>query len=99
MTAFFLPGALPGTDVDRAFAELRADTEKRTGRLTRETRIYALSSRRDGTDSETRVGEPDPCTGETVHAIFATTDGYMVIWDGGQVDLSKRQVYEAIPFD
>jgi len=99
MTPFFLPGAHPGADTDRAYRELRARTEERTGLLTRPTRIYALSSRREGADSDTRVGERDPCTGETVHAIFATTDGYTIIWEGGHVDLSKRQIYEAIPFD
>jgi hypothetical protein len=99
MTHFFLPGSLPGADLDRAYAELRADTEKLTGHLTRETRIYSLSSRRDGADSETRVGECDPCTGATVHAIFATTEGYTVISERGHTNLSKRQVYEAIPFD
>jgi hypothetical protein len=99
MTAFFVPGARPGTDTDRAYAELRAHTERRTGKITRATRIYALNSRRDGADSETRVGERDPCNGKTVHAIFATTVGYTVIWDGGHADLSTRQIYEAIPFD
>lgn len=64
-----------------------------------ETRIYAVDARRGGADSETRVGERDPCSGETVRAIFATTAGYSVIWDGGHTDLTKRQTYEAIPFD
>ena len=99
MTLFFLPGTAVGTDPDRAYDELRADTEKRTGHISRGPRIYALSSRRDGADSETRVGEADPCTGETVNAIFATHEGYTVICEGGHVDLSKRQVYAAIPFE
>lgn len=99
MTSFFLPGHHPGVDADRTYGRLRADTEKRTGCPVRATRIYALSSRREGADSETRVGERDPCAGETVNAIFATMGGYTVIWEGGYVDLSKRQIYEAIPFD
>lgn len=99
MTSFFVPGTRPGTDTDRAYDELRAHTELQTGRPTRPTRIFALSSRRDGADSETRVGERDPCAGKTVHAIFATTEGYTVIWEGGHTDLTKRQVYEAISFD
>ncbi len=99
MTPFFLPGASPGLDSDRSYSELRAGTEKQIGRPIRGTRIYAIDARREGTDSETRVGERDPCSGETVRAIFATTDGYTVVWEGGHVDLSKRQTYEAIPFD
>ncbi len=99
MTPFFLPGARPGIDPDRTYAELRADTEKRIGQSIRATRIYAVDARREGADSETRVGESDPCTGETVRAIFATTDGYTIVYGDGHVDLSKRQIYEAIPFD
>jgi hypothetical protein len=99
MTVLFVPGTRPGADAVRAHDELRAQTEQQTGRPTRATRIYALTSRRDGADSETRVGERDPCAGETVQAIFATTEGYTVIWDGGYADLTKRQTYEAIPFD
>jgi hypothetical protein len=98
MTRFFLPGAAPG-DAGRLHDELRADTERRTGRVTRATRIYALSSRREGSDTETRVGEQDPCSGATVHAIFATTEGCTVISAGGHVDLSRRQIYEVIPFE
>jgi hypothetical protein len=99
MTAFFLPGTRPGVDVDRRYDELRALTEERIGRPIRAMRIYALDGRRDGADSETRVGERDPCTGETVHAILATNEGYTVICDGGHIDLGKRQIYEVIPFD
>src|SRR5581483_3388332 len=99
MTAFFVPGASPGADTDRVYGELRARTEHRTGRRIRPTRIYALNSRREGADSEARVGERDPCSGEPVHAIFATNDGYTIMWSGGHADLSKRQIYEAIPFD
>jgi hypothetical protein len=99
MTAFFLPGASPGADEDRSYGELRADTEKRIGRHIRATRIYSVDARREGADCEARVGECDPCSGETVRAIFATTDGYTVIWEGGHADLSRRQTYEAIPFD
>jgi hypothetical protein len=99
MTAFFVPGARSGVHAVRAHDELRRLTEERTGRVTRRTRICALTSRRQGADSETRVGADDPCTGEQVQAIFATTEGYTVVWDGGHVDLTKRQVYEAIQFD
>ncbi|MGH2856345.1 MAG: hypothetical protein ACRDMJ_02540 [Solirubrobacteraceae bacterium] len=99
MTGFFVPGAHLGTDPDRAYAELRSHAESRIGRPVRATRIYAVEARREGADSETRVGERDPCTGETVRAIFATAAGYTVIWEGGYADLTSRQVYEAVPFD
>jgi hypothetical protein len=99
MTAFFLPGASPGVDCDLTYSQLREQTEMRIGGRVRATRIYAVDARREGADSETRVGEHDPCSGETVVAIFATTAGYTVIWDGGHIDLTKRQTYEAIPFD
>ena len=100
VTPFFLPGTSPGSDIDRAYADLRAGTEIRTGRPTSPTRIYALSCRREGTDLETRVGERDPCMGATVHAIFKTNEGYTVVCDGGgHVDLRKRQIYAEIAFD
>ena len=100
MTPFFLPGISPGADTDRAYAVLRAGTEIRTGLTTSPTRIYSLSCRREGSDSETRVGERDPCMGQTVHAIFKTNEGYTVICGGGRhVDLRKRQIYAAIAFD
>jgi hypothetical protein len=90
---------LPGVEQDRAYAELRAAVEERMGRGIRATRIYSLSARREGTDSEIRVGEADPCSGATVQAIFATHQGYTVIWDQGNIDLTTRQVYEAVPFE
>jgi hypothetical protein len=99
VTSFFLPGLLPGVEEDRAYAELRAEAEERIGCGIRATRIYSLSARREGTDSEIRVGEADPCSGATVRAIFATQQGYTVIWDHGNVDLTSRQVYEAVPFE
>jgi hypothetical protein len=99
VTHFFLPGASPGLDRDRAYSRLREQTEMRIGGPVRATRIYSVDARREGADSEARVGERDPCSGETVRAIFATTAGYTVIWDGGHIDLTKRQTYEAIPFD
>lgn len=98
MTPFFLPGLQAGADADRAYDELRARTERRTGRIAPATPIYALHARRDGKDSQTRVGESDPCTGNTVRAIFATRDAYTVIWDGGHADVGRRQIYEVTTF-
>src|SRR5689334_22274271 len=100
VTPFFLRGTSPGRDTDRAYDDLRARAESRTGRPTSPTRIHVLSCRREGTDSETRIGERDPCIGATVKAIFKTYEGYAVVCDDGRhVDLRKRQIYAAIAFD
>lgn len=99
MTAFFVPGAAPGAPTSRAYEELRGFAELRTGSPTRRQSIFALSCRRDGSDSETRVGEPDPHRGQTVLAIFAGRDGYTIVWRGGHTNVTRRQTYEAIPFD
>jgi hypothetical protein len=100
MTRFFVPGEAPGNPARRAYAELRAYAEACTGRAVREQRIYSLSCRREGGDSETRVGEMDPCGGGTVHAIFATSGGgYAIVWRGGHTEVTKSQTYEAVEFD
>lgn len=99
MTQFFVPGAAPGNQAQRAYDELRTYAEARTGRAVREKRIFSLSARRDGGDSETRVGEVDPCGGGTVHAIFATSGGYTIVWRGGHSEVTKSQTYEAVEFD
>lgn len=100
MTEFFVPGVAPGEPTRRAYDELRGYAEARTGRPAGDAHILALSSRRHGTDSETRVGEPDPWGGGTVLAIFASgREGYMVVWHGGHASVSRRETYEAIPFD
>ena len=99
MTPFFVPGARAGVDTDRTYGELRAHAEQQPGTTVRATRIYALNARRDGADCETRVGSRIRVPGETVQAIFATAEGYTVIFEGRRIDLSKRQIYEAIPFD
>jgi hypothetical protein len=99
MTAFFVPGAAPGTPTQRAYEELRCYAEGRTGHSTRHESIFGLSFRRDGADSETRVGEPDPYRGQTVLAIFASRDGYTIVWQDGHASVPRKQCYEAIPFD
>ena len=99
MTRFFVPGASPGTETVRVYDELRRYAEAQTGTPTRATRICALNCRRGGADSKTRVGEPDPCGGGTVDAIFATRDGYTIVWRDGHAEVTRRQTYEAIEFD
>jgi hypothetical protein len=99
MTAFFVPGEAPGSSTQRVYEELRRYAEGHTGRPTRRDPILALSCRRGSADSETRVGEPDPYRGHTVLAIFASRDGYTIVWRGGHASVSRRETYEAIPFD
>ena len=99
MTALFVPGATPGEPTRRAYDTLRGYAEARTGGPPRRESIFALSCRRGGADSETRVGEPDPCAGRTVLAIFASRDSYTVVWDGGHATVGRRDTYEAILFD
>lgn len=99
MTAFFVPGTVPGTAARDAYDELKGFAESRTGTASRPSEIYALHCRRSGGDSQTRVGEQDPCTGNTVRAIFATREGYTIVWDGGHDTVSRKQTYEAVEFD
>jgi hypothetical protein len=99
MTPFFVPGADPGEPTQRAYDALRGYVESRTGHGTRAEEIFALSCRRAGEDSESRVGELDPYARQIVLAIFASRDGYTIVWDGGHADVSRRQAYQAIPFD
>lgn len=99
MASLFVPGATPGPPTQRAYDELRGYAEARTGRVPRGDAIFALSCRRDGADSDTRVGEPDPCNGQIVLAIFANREGYTIVWRGGHHDVSRRATYEAILFD
>ena len=99
MTAFFVPGTSPGTQAESTYDELRAGAQARTERPIRATRIHAVTCRLGGTDSSLCVGESDPTGGGTVHAIFATSDGYTVARGEGYVHLTRRQIYEAIPFD
>lgn len=99
MTPLFVPGAAAGAATMQAHDALRGYVEARTGRMTRNDAICALSCRRAGEDSEVRVGELDPYAQQIVLAIFATRDGYSIVWDGGYADVSRRQTYQAIPFD
>jgi hypothetical protein len=99
VTSFFVPGATPGKATRQAYDDLRGYVESRTGRMTRGDVIFALSCRRAGEDSEARVGELDPYSREIVLAIFASREWYTIVWNGGHADVSRRQAYEAIPFD
>jgi hypothetical protein len=99
MTPLFVPGAAPGEATTRAHDALRGYVETSSGRMTRGDAIFALSCRREGEDSEVRVGELDPYARHIVLAIFASRDAYSIVWDGGYADVTRRQTYEAILFD
>jgi len=99
MTAFFIPDTPAGEQTARAYEDLRQYAQHTAGRPARARRIFSLTCRRDGTDSETRVGNNDPSVGTTVHAIFDIGDGYAIIWRGGHAIVTKRQTYEAVEFD
>jgi hypothetical protein len=99
MTTFFVPGEAPGPPTQRAYDELRGYAEACSGQLARPDLIFSLSFRRGGADTETRVGEPDPDGGGMVLAIFASHDGYTIVWRGGHASVGRKETYEAIPFD
>jgi hypothetical protein len=98
MTSFFVPDTPVGEQSDRAYADLRRHAEFDAGRPPRERRIYKLSCRRGGSDSETCVGEPD-VSGGTVHAIFDMGDRYAVYMPGGHQIITKRQTYAVTDVD
>ena len=99
MTPFFVPGETPGEPTQRAYEALRGYVEAQTGHRTRTDAIFALSCRRTGADTESRVGELDPHTRQMVLAIFASREGYTIVWSGGHADVSRRQAYAATLFD
>ena len=99
MTAFFIPDTPPGEQTNRAYEDLRRYAQLTAGRPARSRRIFSLSCRRGGADSETRVGGEDPSGGDTVHAIFDIGEGYAIFWRGGHAIVTKRQTYEAVEFD
>jgi hypothetical protein len=99
MTSFFVPDTPPGDQTDRAYEDLRRYAEITAGRPARARRIFWLSYRRGGADSETSVGSYDPSGEGTVHAIFDIGDGYAILWRGGHAIVAKRQTYQAVEFD
>jgi hypothetical protein len=99
MTPLFVPGVAAGDATRQAHDALRGYVEASSGHMTRDDVIFALRCRRAGEDSEARVGELDPYARQIVLAIFASRDGYSIVWDGGYADVTRRQTYQAIPFD
>jgi hypothetical protein len=99
MTAFFVPNTPLGEQTERAYEDLRQYAQLTAGSPARARRIFALSCRRGGTDSETRVGDDDPFGGKTVYAIFDVGEGYAIVWRGGHTIVTKRQTYAAQEFE
>ena len=69
MTTFFIPSA-PGQSGEEAYNELRVKTELRMGRPPSRRRIMEIWTRRGKVDCITKVGAPDPISGDIVIAIF-----------------------------
>ena len=69
MTTFFMPTS-PGQASEAAYQELRRQTEAKMGRAPSRRRIMELWTRRGNLDCVTKVGAPDPVSGDIVSAIF-----------------------------
>jgi hypothetical protein len=71
VTAFFIPGIAGDTRaIERAYGEMRRQTELDMGRRPSSRRILSLWTRRGALDCITQVGRRDPLRGGTVVAIF-----------------------------
>ena len=71
MTKFFIPGAADhARATESTYREMRRTLELEMGRAPRTSRILELCARRGRLDCVTRVGTPDPISGDTVIAIF-----------------------------
>ena len=66
---FFVPGQ-QGQSAEETYQTLRKQTEQRMGRPPSRRRIAEIWTRRGNVDCVTRVGAPDPISGEIVTAIF-----------------------------
>jgi hypothetical protein len=69
VTAFFIPNG-PGQAGENVYQQLRKETESRMGRPPSRRRIMELWTRRGNLDCITKVGAPDPISGDIVSAIF-----------------------------
>ena len=108
MTAFFIPGIagdLPA--VERAYGQMRRETELEMGRCPTARRIFSVWTRRGSVDCVTQVGRRDPLRGGTVIAIFdmGTRQPYVVWWEerpgtGGAVqEVLGLNAYSVSEFD
>ncbi|MGO9750810.1 MAG: hypothetical protein ACLP8S_14175 [Solirubrobacteraceae bacterium] len=71
MTKFFIPGNTGfAWATEDTYSQMRRHLEREMGRAPRTSRILELCTRRGRLDCTTRVGTPDPISGDTVIAIF-----------------------------
>jgi hypothetical protein len=71
LTKFFIPGDTGNAwATEDTYSEMRRQLERELGRAPRTSRILELYTRRGCVDCTTRVGIPDPISGDTVIAIF-----------------------------
>jgi hypothetical protein len=108
LTTFFLPGiAGDAFAVERAYGELRRQTELDMGRRPSDRRIVSVWTRRGTADCVTEVGRSDPLRGGTVIAIFdlGRHHPFVVWWQqepgiGGQVrEVLGCNAYSVLEFD
>jgi hypothetical protein len=108
VNTFFIPGA--GEDrrlTERAYADMRAATERDLGIRPNPRRIAKLWARRGSTDCVTEVGLPDPLRGGVVLAIFDMGHHrpFVVWWQPqgcaptGLQEVLGPHAYAAVEFD
>lgn len=68
---FFMPAAADGEQAETAYQAIRKFMTDNFGPLL-ETRYYAIYYTHNGGELRSRVGDPEPLTGEVVCAIFRT---------------------------
>jgi hypothetical protein len=108
VTTFFIPGIDDdGRSVERAYGEMRRQTELGMGRRPRSRRILSLWTRRGTVDCVTRVGSRDPLRGGTVVAIFdmGPREPFVVWWQeqpgsgAGVQEVLGSTAYSVLEFD
>ncbi len=107
MTEFFIPGiAGDAHDIERAYDQIRRQTELDMGRRPSARRILSLWSRRGTLDCVTQVGRHDPLRGGTVVAIFdmGPKQPFVVWWQQEPTGDGVREVlgssaYSVLEFD
>jgi hypothetical protein len=108
LSPFFIPGlADDARAVEKAYGEMRRQTEHDMGHRPSSRRILSLWSRRGTLDCVTRVGARDPLHGGTVMAIFdmGRREPFVVWWQeesgscGGVQDVLGCSAHSVLEFD